>query len=174
MYFSPGRWLPWWQAGGPGGLACPGTSWGEAHFVIFRVHITGATLPQENGDPYVVLHTTLLLIFSFVTKIRWFDASLTFFKGGKYDYWHSNNIIKPKCKLQPHLALQQDVFEEEHITKEIDGPIIFEMAIWEPLIYSPYRGSPITVIVQGSQAKGFVWRGGGGPNPPPPQQKKKK
>ena len=47
--------------------------------------------------------------------------------GGKYEYWNSENITTPKCKLPPHIALKQDIYEE------IAGPIIFKMAPWEPL-----------------------------------------
>ena len=34
------------------------------------------------------------------------------FEGGKYEYSHSKSITKPKYKLHPHLALQQDILSQ--------------------------------------------------------------
>ena len=46
---------------------------------------------------------------------------------------HSKMVTKPKIELQPHLALQQDIFSERAFLFKDFGPIIFKMAPQEPL-----------------------------------------
>ena len=51
------------------------------------------TLPQENADPFVILHLNCYLILSFVTKLRVFHVLLKFLRAVKYESWVISCII---------------------------------------------------------------------------------
>ena len=62
------------------------------------------------------------------SKLRRFHVLLKFVRGrGKYEYRHSKKNTKPNYKIQPHLALQRDIYlESAFYTKKLHCPLFLK------------------------------------------------
>ena len=78
-------------------------------------------------------HPTTNFYFNFFNcyQDKMIPCFVEIFEWGEYEYQHSKSITKPKHNIQPHLALQCNIFWKVNFITKLDFHIHFKMAPWE-------------------------------------------